>query len=68
MNCSPLRPITDANRLAYQRDGAVCLRQVFDQDWIDSLLPIARRMVIDKEDFGLLPAPRLSLVAQVWFD
>jgi len=65
MNRSPLRPITDEDRAAYQRDGAVCLRQVFDQDWIDMLLPITRRMVIDKEDFGLLPHRPVNFMTRV---
>lgn len=55
MNRKPLRPISDDDIQTYARDGAVCLRQVFDRGWIDSLLPIARRVVVDKEDFGLLP-------------
>jgi len=55
MNRRPLRPISQEDIDTYKRDGAVCLRQVFDQDWINMLLPIMKRMVIDKEDFGLLP-------------
>jgi ectoine hydroxylase-related dioxygenase (phytanoyl-CoA dioxygenase family) len=55
LNTAPLRPITAEDRAAYQRDGVVCLRQVFSRDWIDLLLPVARRLVIDKEEFGLLP-------------
>ena len=55
MNREPLRPITADDIETYARDGAVCLRQVFDKDWIDSLLPIAERIMVDKEDFGLLP-------------
>jgi hypothetical protein len=55
LNTSPLRPITDEERATYARDGVVCLRQVLNADWIDLLLPVARRLVVDKEDFGLLP-------------
>lgn len=55
MNRRPLRPISADDIETYKRDGAVCLRQVFDRDWIDALLPVAKRIVIDKEDFGLLP-------------
>ena len=54
-NRRPLRNITHEDQEAYARDGAVCLRRVFNPDWIDTLLPIARRVVVDKEDFGLLP-------------
>ena len=55
LNRHPIRDITDEDRATYARDGAVCLRQVFSQDWIDTLLPVARRVIVDKEDFGLLP-------------
>jgi hypothetical protein len=54
-NSSPLRPVTDEDAETYARDGVVCLRRVLDRDWIDSLLPTARRLLIDKVDFGLLP-------------
>lgn len=54
-NRSPLRPVTEEEAEIYARDGVVCLRQVFDRDWIDSLLPMAKRLIVDKEDFGLLP-------------
>jgi hypothetical protein len=54
-NSSPLRAVTDEDADTYARDGAVCLRRVLDPDWINSLLPIARRLLIDKVDFGLLP-------------
>lgn len=55
LNTSPLRPISDDDRATYARDGVVCLRQVLNREWIDLLLPAARRLVVDKEDFGLLP-------------
>ena len=55
LNTSPLRPITDEERAVYARDGVVCLRQVLSRDWIELILPVARRLVVDKEDFGLLP-------------
>ncbi len=55
LNAEPLRTISDEDRATYERDGVVCLRQVFDPEWIDHLLPDARRIVIDKEPMGLLP-------------
>jgi ectoine hydroxylase-related dioxygenase (phytanoyl-CoA dioxygenase family) len=55
LNTAPLRPITAEEHAVYARDGVVCLRQVFSRDWIDLLLPVARRLVVDKQDFGLLP-------------
>ncbi|MDX2221748.1 MAG: hypothetical protein SFV21_03300, partial [Rhodospirillaceae bacterium] len=56
LNPRPLRAISDADAETYARDGVVCLRQVFDRDWIESLKPVARRLTADKEDFGLLPS------------
>lgn len=55
LNTRPIRPITDEDVETYARDGAVCLRQVFDPEWIEMLEPIARRVIIEKEDVGLLP-------------
>ncbi|MCU0760320.1 MAG: phytanoyl-CoA dioxygenase family protein [Steroidobacteraceae bacterium] len=55
LNREPLRPVTDEHRATYERDGAVCLRDVLHPDWIEMLLPVARRIVVDKEDLGLLP-------------
>ncbi|MBT6118741.1 MAG: hypothetical protein HOH66_12820 [Rhodospirillaceae bacterium] len=34
MNREPLNPITENDVAAYRRDGAVCLRGVFDTDWL----------------------------------
>lgn len=55
LNREPLRAITDEDIETYKRDGAVCLRKVFDPEWCEMLDPIARRVIIDKEDVGLLP-------------
>jgi ectoine hydroxylase-related dioxygenase (phytanoyl-CoA dioxygenase family) len=56
LNREPLRPVTDADIATYERDGAVCLRNVLHPDWIGELLPATRRIVVDKADVGLLPA------------
>jgi ectoine hydroxylase-related dioxygenase (phytanoyl-CoA dioxygenase family) len=37
MNQEPLRPITDDEVERYRTDGAVCLRGLFDADWIAKL-------------------------------
>lgn len=55
-NSEPIRPVTDKERADYERDGVVCLRQVFDPEWLDSLMPSARKVSIDGEDLGLLPS------------
>jgi hypothetical protein len=54
-NSVPLNPVTDEDREIYERDGCVVLRGVCNQAWVDRLLPVARRITVDKEDFGLLP-------------
>jgi len=56
LNKEPIRPISANDRETYARDGVVCLREVFNSEWIESLLPTARRISIDKEDVGLLPS------------
>lgn len=64
-NSEPLRPISDADKEAYASDGAVCLRKVFDPDWIKSLLPAARRVAVDGEDVGLLPTEPSRYISRV---
>ena len=55
LNREPLRQVSQDDIENYHRDGAGCLRQVLHQDWIDSLLPAAKKIVVDKEEVGLLP-------------
>jgi ectoine hydroxylase-related dioxygenase (phytanoyl-CoA dioxygenase family) len=55
LNTAPLRAITQDDIDTYQRDGVVCLRKVLSPEWVDYLLPEAKRIVVDKEDVGLLP-------------
>ena len=55
LNSSPVRDVTQEDIDNYQRDGAVCLRNVLDKDWIELLEPLARAVIIEKEDVGLLP-------------
>lgn len=55
LNSRPLREVTQEDIETYKRDGVVCLRRVFDRDWIELLEPIARQVIIEKEDVGLLP-------------
>ena len=37
MNKDPVRPVSDAEIDSYATDGVVCLRQLFDADWIEYL-------------------------------
>lgn len=55
LNSRPLRDVTQQDIDEYQRDGAVCLRQVLDKEWIELLEPLAREVIIEKKDVGLLP-------------
>ncbi len=54
-NTKLLNPITQDDIDTYKRDGVVCLRGVLNSEWVDSIEPIARRLIIEQEDFGLLP-------------
>ena len=37
MNREPLKPISDEHRATYERDGVVCVRGMFDQEWCNGL-------------------------------
>ena len=54
-NSSPLVDITQDDIDTYNRDGAVCIRKVLSQDWVDALLKEAREVIVEKKDVGLLP-------------
>lgn len=55
LTSSPLTPIEPSIHSIWQTDGVVCLRQVFDKDWIDSIRPACQSIAEGNEDFGLLP-------------
>ena len=55
LNRSPLRAVSQEDIDTYERDGAVVLRNVCSPDWIEMLLPVAKRIAVDKDDIGLLP-------------
>lgn len=40
MNHEPLLPINDDEIAAYEKDGAVCIRGQFDQEWLEHMLEI----------------------------
>ena len=64
-NKNPLRDITDEDRQNWQEHGVVCLRQVFDRDWIESIAPVIRKIAVDREDVGLLPSSPGRYVTRV---
>ncbi len=58
MNRTPLNPVTEEHVAAYNRDGVVCLRQMFDMDWIERLLSAWERVKLELNQVGadmLLP-------------
>ena len=52
MNIRPLHPITAEHRAAYARDGVVCLRQMFDGDWIRALQEGAAQVISHPDAWG----------------
>ena len=52
VNKRPLNPITDEHRAAYARDSVVCLRQMFDREWINALQQAAADVVANPADWG----------------
>lgn len=66
LNTRPLRKVSQEDIDTYKRDGAVCLRKVFDPEWMEMLAPYAKRIIVDKEDFGLLPTtPRRYMARKI---
>ena len=55
-NNKPLREISHEDKENYKKNGVVCLRNVFDPDWINSLIPMAKKITVEEEDVGLLPS------------
>jgi hypothetical protein len=43
MNKSPGNPITQDDIRAYEDDGVVCLRQMFDREWVDRMADASLR-------------------------
>ncbi|QLC26351.1 phytanoyl-CoA dioxygenase family protein [Parasphingopyxis algicola] len=66
MNRHPIEPITQAQVDEYRRFGVVCLRKVFDRDWVDSLLPVVKEMVASEGKTGLLPTAPLRHPARIY--
>ena len=64
-NTHPLRAITEEDRTRWQDEGVVCLRQVFDRDWIESIVPVIRKIAVDQDDVGLLPSSPGRYVTRV---
>ena len=52
MNREPLRPITDEETRTFAEDGIVCLRGLFDQDWVEHLRAAAEAGLEAPTHFG----------------
>ncbi len=68
MNKIPLHPITEQHREDYAREGVVCLRQMFDADWIGQLREGAARVIREPERWGI-PGPSqgaMTSVSYLW--
>lgn len=52
MNKHPLNPITQQHIDDYRRDGVVCLRQMFDAEWIEKLQAGAQDVIADPHEYG----------------
>lgn len=53
MNKEPLREITDDDVRTFEAQGVVCLRQVFDQDWIERISEAADRVLANPGPTGI---------------
>jgi ectoine hydroxylase-related dioxygenase (phytanoyl-CoA dioxygenase family) len=58
LSLHPLNPVTDAEVAAYERDGVVCLRQVFDARWCELLRDAAMEAMQGGQ--GRVREPRLG--------
>jgi ectoine hydroxylase-related dioxygenase (phytanoyl-CoA dioxygenase family) len=45
MNRSPLHPLTQEELAHFREDGAICIRRVFDRDWIARMGPAVDRLL-----------------------
>ena len=68
MNKHPLNPITQQHKDDYERDGVVCLRQMFDAEWIESLRAGAEQVIADPLAWGTTGPSHgaMTSVANIW--
>lgn len=53
MNARPLQDITPEHEAAYAREGVVCLRGMFDREWVERLLTAWQRVKAQIEETAL---------------
>jgi ectoine hydroxylase-related dioxygenase (phytanoyl-CoA dioxygenase family) len=68
MNHRPLNPITSQHIEDYARDGVVCLRQMFDAEWMEALREGAEQVVAHPHDWGLMGPSHgpMTSVSYMW--
>jgi len=64
----PKREITDAERAAFRRDGIVCLRGLFDADWIERMREAAERSMDQPSEMALEMAETQGKAGRFYFD
>ncbi|MBM3505932.1 MAG: phytanoyl-CoA dioxygenase family protein [Alphaproteobacteria bacterium] len=62
MNRRPLRAVTKEEIATYDRDGAVCLRSILSQDWIERMRNACERVLAAPQDYSLLKTDRPELL------
>ena len=60
MNSYPPQPITDAEIDTFQRDGVVCLRGLFDMDWVERTRAALDHIIANPTEEGMLLNPKGS--------
>jgi ectoine hydroxylase-related dioxygenase (phytanoyl-CoA dioxygenase family) len=68
MNTQALNPVTQRHIDDYARDGVVCLRQMFDAQWISRLQEGARQVAENPQAFGQTGPSHgaMTSVAHLW--
>jgi ectoine hydroxylase-related dioxygenase (phytanoyl-CoA dioxygenase family) len=68
MNKLPQNEITAEHIEAYRRDGVVCLRQMFDAEWIAYLKDAAEKVVQNPDEYGSKGPSHgaMTSVAHLW--
>lgn len=47
MNKHPLRPVTQDDVARFKEDGAICIREVFDREWVDRMNAATNRLLVE---------------------
>ena len=47
MNKHPLRPVTKDDVARFRKDGAICVRNVFDREWCERMNGAVERLLLN---------------------